>query len=207
MYLKKKLLIDNNKILFQVIFSDEKKFNLDGPDGFNGYWRDLRKEEKFFSKRNFGGGSLMVWGGFCSIGTLSLAFPSSRMNSEEYQEVLFDHLLPFIKRFHRFPLVFQQDNARIHVSNSTMNWLKAQNITTIKWPACSPDLNPMENLWGILVRDIYANNRQYKSVNELKTAIIGSWSKIRKETIKKLVDSMNNRIFQVIHGNGKLTDY
>lgn len=46
----------------QVMFSDEKKWNLDGPDGFDGYWRDLRKEPQYFSKRNFGSGSLMVWG-------------------------------------------------------------------------------------------------------------------------------------------------
>jgi hypothetical protein len=83
-------------LLFQIIFSDEKKFNLDGPDGFNGYWRDLRKEPQYFSKRNFGGGSLMVWGAFCSHGKLSLAFPSTKMNSEEYQGVLTDKLLPFI---------------------------------------------------------------------------------------------------------------
>uniref|UniRef100_A0A182S088 Uncharacterized protein n=1 Tax=Anopheles funestus TaxID=62324 RepID=A0A182S088_ANOFN len=43
-----------------VIFSDEKKFNLDGPDGFIGYWRDLRKEPEYFSRDNFGGGSLMT---------------------------------------------------------------------------------------------------------------------------------------------------
>ncbi|KHJ77147.1 hypothetical protein OESDEN_23233 [Oesophagostomum dentatum] len=48
-----------------VIFSDEKKFNLDGPDGMRCYWRDLQKDLITFSRRNFGGGSLMVWGAFC----------------------------------------------------------------------------------------------------------------------------------------------
>ena len=43
-----------------VVFSDEKKFNLDGPDGSQSYWDDLRKEKQLFSKRLFGGGSVMV---------------------------------------------------------------------------------------------------------------------------------------------------
>lgn len=45
---------------FQVIFSDEKKFNLDGPDSCFSYWHDLRKAPLKRSRRNFGGGSVMV---------------------------------------------------------------------------------------------------------------------------------------------------
>jgi transposase len=56
-----------------VVFSDEKKFNLDGPDGFQYYWHDLRTEEQYFSKRQSGGASVMVWGAFSSKGKSSLA--------------------------------------------------------------------------------------------------------------------------------------
>jgi len=48
----------------KVVWSDEKKFNLDGPDGFSYYWHDLRKEEEIFSTRAQGGGSVMIWASF-----------------------------------------------------------------------------------------------------------------------------------------------
>jgi len=70
-------------------------------------------------------------------------------------------------------------------------------------PARSPDLNPIENVWGILVRKVYRNNRQFETVAELKTAIEAAWMEVEPETIKNLIFSMPNRIFQLIskHGN------
>jgi len=47
-----------------ILFTDEKKFNLDRPDGFKYYWADLRKGKKVFSKRVNGGGLVMIWGAF-----------------------------------------------------------------------------------------------------------------------------------------------
>jgi hypothetical protein len=40
------------------------------------------------------------------------------------------------------------------------------------WSALSPGLNPIENLWGILVRAVYADGKQYYTINDLKQAII-----------------------------------
>jgi transposase len=161
----------------------------------------------FFSKRNFGGGSLMVWGAFSSTGTLSLAFPSCRMNSDEYIQVLQANLLPFLEDNEENRLIFQQDNAAIHKSNATTDWLIQHNINVLKWPACSPDMNPIENLWGILVRRVYAENKQYQSVNELQIAIIQAWEGIQVDTLRQLVRSMPNRLFELIQSNGGPTRY
>ena len=75
------------------------------------------------------------------------------------------------------------------------------------WPSRSPDLNPIENVWGILVRDVYADNRQYQTVEELKTAIMGAWNRLPQETVNRLVESMRDRIFEVIQRSGKVTHY
>lgn len=149
----------------------------------------------------------MVWGAFSSYGKLDLAFVSCRMNSGDYQKVLGDTLLPFKRRFRRVSFTFQQDNASIHVSRDTLNWFASNNVSLLEWPARSPDLNPMENLWGIMVRRIYENNRQFQSIEDLKAAILNAWNQIEINTISNLIASMENRIFHVIHGNGNQINY
>lgn len=58
-----------------------------------------------------------------------------------------------------------------------------------------------------MVRRIYAENRQYQNVNELKQAILEAWNALSQELLVGLVESMQNRIFQVIQRSGGVTDY
>ncbi|GBM73692.1 Transposable element Tc3 transposase [Araneus ventricosus] len=108
-----------------VIFSDEKKFNLDGPDGFRYFWYDLRKEKEIFSKRTFGGGSVMVWGGFATEGTTPLVFVQGRMNSESYVDILADNILPEAPLITSGDYLFQQGNASVHISETSKSWFDA----------------------------------------------------------------------------------
>jgi hypothetical protein len=77
-----------------IIFSDEKTFNLDGPAGFRHYWHDLRKEELIFSKRQTGTGTVMTWAAFSSKGKTDLAFVTPSRTAVHYQQILQTHLLP-----------------------------------------------------------------------------------------------------------------
>jgi hypothetical protein len=191
-----------------IIFSDEKKFNLDGPDGWHSYWHDLRKEEQLLSRRVHGGGTVMIWAAFCFYGKSSVVFRPCKGNSEVYQELLEANLLPFIQQLGGGNWTFQQDGARVHTSESTMNWLQAKNIDVLPWPAMSPDLNPIENLWGTLARAVYDNGRrQFDTVQELRATIVSKWAAIEQSVLETLILSMPNRIFEVIRLNGGSTKY
>ncbi|KAF0701970.1 hypothetical protein AaE_016204 [Aphanomyces astaci] len=177
-----------------TIFSDEKKFNLDGPDGFQSYWHDCRVPQEMYSKRVGGGRSVMVWGAFSNDGKSELAFLQGKQNSIKYCETLTTYLLPFLATVRAKnvgkSVVFQQDNASIHVSRHTMAFLQAADIPTMGWPALSPDLNPIENVWGVLARAVYANGRQFDNVEDLKCKIQFEWNRITLAYCRTLVDSM-----------------
>ncbi|CAD6185082.1 unnamed protein product [Caenorhabditis auriculariae] len=107
----------------------------------------------------------------------------------------------------RANMIYQQDNASVHASNSTLAWFAAKNVVLLDWSACIPDLNPVENLWSVLVRRVYANGKQYTTVNYLKRAIRAEWDGLDKSLLQSLVGSMPNRIFEVAQKQGGITHY
>ena len=111
-----------------VIFSDEKKFNLDGPDGFKYYWHDLSKSHDIAMSRNFGGGSVMIWAAFRYSAKTPICWISTKMNSEKYTNLLEDVLIPFMEEEGAEECIFQQDNASIHTSRVTKEWFQRKNI-------------------------------------------------------------------------------
>ena len=182
-------------------------FNLDGPDGYQYYWHDLRKEKETRMSRNFGGGNVMVWGAFSFARKLPLAWISTKMNLQDYIDLLEISLLEHGEELMGENFTFQHDNATIHNSKLTKAWFTEKNIHVMEWPTCSPDLNPIENLWGILSRKVYENGKQFEYTLDLKTRIREAWNEVSIETIQNLVTSMSSRIFEVIKNSGSNTKY
>ena len=117
------------------------------------------------------------------------------------QDLLDTHLLPFGETIGGPFWIFQQDNATIHVASSTWEWFLQYGVHVIDLPANSLDLNPMENLWAMLCRSVYADGKQYTNNTEMKV-IISSWENIEVSTLQKLVGSMCDRAFKVVLKQG-----
>ena len=97
--------------------------------------------------------------------------------------------------------IFQQDNATCHTSRLVKQWFNDENVTVMNWPAPSPDLNPLENLWD------YLHKKNPHNVKELWTVINEAWNKFPHERLLKLIDSMPNRCKAVIKARGGPTRY
>lgn len=191
-----------------IIFSDEKKFNLDGPDGFAYYWHDLRTEKKVFSKRQSGGGSVMVWGAIGYLQSMPLLFIDTRMNAEQYQAMIGPQIDQYAVECAGPDWKFQQNNAPIHVARSTLTYFEEYGMDLFDgWPAKSPDMNIIENVWSILAREVYKDGRQFNNKTELKEAIELAWPNIPQAKIQSLYDSLPRRILALHDAKGKYTKY
>ena len=192
----------------KVFFSDEKKFNLDGPDGVNYFWFSLENDQNFsYSTIGNPKKGIIVWGAFSYNFKAPLFFIEELFNSDKYCSMICDHFLPYAHSCFGEYFIFQQDNAPIHVSQFSKEEFDTMKIKTIEWPPNSPDLNPMENAWSLLVNLVYSEKSSFSSINELKNAIIDSWDKIEQKTLKKLVLSMEDRMIKVIKEDGGSVNY
>ena len=125
-------------------------------------------------------------------------------DSTAYCNTIENHLLPFTYCYHDDSFVLMQDGASIHRSNLTHSWLNQLEINFSPRASHSPDLNPIENVWGHLARAVYANGKQFISRDSLADAIQQCWNGITLQYCNSLISSMPSRFLEAIERRGDL---
>lgn len=151
---------------------------------------------------------ILFWGCFSGAGGPGpLIHIDGTMNSERYKQVLTDHLLPYRTRhFRNGRAVFQHDNAPCHQSQETTSFLQRRQITLLPWPPYSPDLNPIENIWGYV--KLRVHKRTYSNKNELIASVENVWNSDEiRDLCSRLCESMPDRIQECIRNRGGYTSY
>ena len=147
----------------------------------------------------------MVWGAFSVHGALPLQRVRQTLTSQVYLGILNDHVAPFFDDPDHAGYTFQQDNATAHTARRVTTWFEEQAIPLLPWPACSPDLNPIENCWQMVKHqldeeEIHGFDQLFQRGNEL-------FQQLGDDYLSTLIDSMPQRCAAVIAANGGHTTY
>lgn len=191
-----------------ILWSDESTFTVTGtPTGRVRRPRNSdRYDERYTVKTQKHPQSVMVWGAFSYYGVSKLYFleKGQTMNSNAYLNLLINNLPECFVDCNAE--VFMQDGASCHTSKVIKDWMKDYSVNVIEdWPGNSPDLNPIENLWYIVKKEL--REQDTNSLPKLKAAIEEVWNNISNDILHKLVDSVPNRLKEVIKKKGNITKY
>lgn len=152
---------------------------------------------------------VMFWSCFSWYGTGRMHVVEDNMDSTYYIKHVIEGRVrqQMLEWFPDGSGVFQQDNAPCHTSRRTKACLEQLDLNIMTWPAQSPDLNPIENLWGIVkyrLRDCKTTSR-----SAITSSFVRIWN--RDEEVqamcKHLVESMPRRVASVIESHGGHTKY
>lgn len=196
--------ITSNHKWEKTIFSDEKRFSLDGPDDWRTY---ISKSETFVrQKRQCGGSGIMVWLMAMPNGILSYRVIEGKFGSNDYIRLLQDTIVPIIKLNFGFDFYYQEDNSPVHKAKNVKEFMKASNINVLEWPAKSPDLNIVEDIWKTLSDMVY-DGPQFANKRDLIEKINESIMKFNSEKRQFLInlyEEIRGRLCKVLIKNGNM---
>jgi transposase len=195
-----------------VIWTDEASFRY----GYFGQVYVTRKaREEFDSDRLFARfrkySACMVWGAITALVPKELVvFEEGRVDGYVYRTQILPQL-GRIEQMYSHESLFNhkslvvQDNAPIHKAGLTMVVFECSGVDLIPWPANSPDLNPIENIWAIL------KGRVSKHVPVKREAVIQAirieWSRLTASNCARACQSMKARCQAVIEAEGGHTKW
>ncbi|GFX38741.1 transposable element Tcb2 transposase [Trichonephila clavipes] len=181
-----------------VLFSDESRFSLSSDCRRQLIWREsgtAYRPENIQEKDRYPTCSIMVWAGIMINGRTRLhVVANSTMTGQRYiEEVLLPHVCLF-RGAVGDEFVFMDDNATCHRTLAVQDCLDSEGFQRLVWSARSPDLNPIENVWDALGRQVAGRNYPPTNKNTLIRALTEEWDKLPQQLLDNVVQSMVRRV-------------
>ncbi len=203
-----KWLREGPESLAHVIWSDETMVKSHPNTRQEGAFLHKNTPRLTKTKLHSGGFSQMFWGCMSINGTGPLLTIDGTMDQIQYREVLEKYLIPEfnVANENGGDWMIMHDNAPCHTAKSMSQLLEEHAIPTLQWPPFSPDLNPIENLWGWMKRKL-ADDPPCTSQTQLEDRFLEIWRSIDANFCKRYTDNYKKRLEAVIKANGGHTKY
>ena len=148
-------------------------------------------------------------GGISHDCKLDLVTIQGNLTADQYiRDVLQQFVVP---HFDNHPLatrpVYMDDNARPYRSRAVTAYLQSEAVTSVPWPAMSPDLNPIEHIWDMLDRRMQAQEPPVQNICQLNAASHREWQQLSQQDTGHLTGAMRRRVETVIQARGGSTRY
>ncbi|GFY35524.1 DUF4817 domain-containing protein [Trichonephila clavipes] len=154
-------------------------------------WREsgtVYRPENIQEKDRYPTCSIMVWAGIMINGRTRLhVVANGTMTGQRYIDEV---LLPHVRLFRGAvgdKFVFMDDNATCHRTLAVQDCLDSEGIQRLVWPARSADLNPIENVWDALGKQVAGRNYPPTNKNTLIRALTEEWDKLPQQLLDNVV--------------------
>lgn len=194
-------------------FSDECSIELDCTEGARRVIveRVKRHDTQYCAGRSQnGGGKLMIWSYITRFEKGPLIFIEGGMTGELYKQILRNYVLPACEHHlatYGNVLTYMDDGASCHDANEVIDFCSQKGIQRPFWPPNSPDMNPIEWMWGYLKIELANLKAKPRDLEELKRVVTNIWAKMDFSYIDKLFQTMPKRILTLIQKEGQNTKY
>ena len=184
-----------------TIFVDESVFRVGEP--CHGW---ARVGQPVFHESSNYAPFINVWASISAFGKLSITFYEGNLDQFRYQELLEDHLYAEANDLWGPKVwVMLQDGAPCHRAKNTKKAILEEAGDIIAWPAASPDLNPIENVWWLLKNKVYSRNPRTKA--DLEQFVMEEWENLDNNVVIPIAESMSNRVNMLIENEGSYIGY
>ncbi|GFS66342.1 transposable element Tcb1 transposase [Trichonephila clavipes] len=168
-------------------------------------WRRNEWSNVLFSDDvRFGDGGVLVCGGISIDGRTDLfIIRDGPLTAHRYREEILRPIVVPSAAAIGDDFILMDDNCRPHHANLVEDLLFEEGIVRMEWPACSPDMIPIEHVWDALGRRLAGRQPPLQTLQELERALLEEWDRIPQLVINSLIDSMPERCstLLVIRGN------